>query len=241
MRSGNPTLRDNVFSQLSNAGAYNAMTVQGTVNKSFLMALLVVFSASLVWNRPSAAAGLLLPSLAVGFIIALVTVFKKEYAPYTAPIYALTQGVVLGAVSAFFEKSYPGIVIQAVGLTISTLICMLIAYKTGIINPTQRFRLGIIAATGGIALFYLTGLIMSFFGFNMGIIHSSTPIGIAFSAVVVIVAALNLVIDFDFIVKGAAYNAPGYMEWYGAFALMVTLIWLYLEILRLLSKTRNRW
>ncbi|MDD5504051.1 MAG: Bax inhibitor-1/YccA family protein [Candidatus Omnitrophica bacterium] len=242
MRSGNPALRGDVFGHSpAFAKTSGVMTIQGTVNKAFLMALIVILSASLVWNRPAAAAAFLLPSVIAGLIIAIITVFKKEYSAYTAPIYALTQGIVLGSISAFFETSYPGIVIQAVGLTLSTLLCMLIAYKTGAIRATEGFKLGVMAATGGIALFYAASLIMGFFGFNMGFIYSTTPMGIVFSAVVVVIAALNLVIDFDFIQKGAAYNAPGYMEWYSAFALMVTLIWLYLEILRLLSKTRNRW
>jgi uncharacterized YccA/Bax inhibitor family protein len=237
LRSGNPALKGNAFSQIASTDSSQSMTISGTVNKSFFMLVLLFASANLVWSRPAAAAPFLFPSLIVGFIVALVTIFKKEYSPITAPIYALIQGVVLGTISSFFEASYPGIVIQAVGLTISTMLCLLLAYKSGLIKATENFKLGVVAATGGIALVYF---VMSFFGANIGFIHDSGPIGIGFSIFVVIIAALNLVIDFDFIEKGSENNLPKYMEWYGAFALLVTLVWLYLEILRLLSKTRSR-
>jgi uncharacterized YccA/Bax inhibitor family protein len=240
LRSGNPALQGDVFRESAVMDSSEAMSVSGTVNKSFFMLILLVFSASFVWSRPEAAAPFLFPSVILGFIVALVTIFKKEYAPVTAPIYALVQGVVLGTISSFFEMRYPGIVIQAVGLTISTLFCMLFAYKTGIIKVTEKFKLGVVAATGSIAILYLASILMGFFGANIGFIHSSGPVGIGFSVFVVIIAALNLVMDFDLIEKGAEFNAPKYMEWYAAFALMVTLIWLYLEILRLLSKTRSR-
>lgn len=240
LRSGNPALKEGIFRQGTVMDASEAMTISGTVNKAFFMIVLLLFSASFVWSRPLAAAPFLLPSVIVGFVIALVTIFKKEYSPVTAPIYAVVEGVVLGTISSFFEARYPGIVIQAVGLTISTLLCLLLAYKSGLIKVTENFKLGVVAATGGIALLYLVSIVMGFFGFNIGFIHSSGPIGIGFSVFVVIIAALNLVLDFDFIEKGSEMNAPKYMEWYGAFALMVTLIWLYLEILRLLSKTRGR-
>jgi len=240
LRSGNPALRGDIFRLARVTDSSGVMTVSGTVNKAFFMIVLLLFSASFVWSRPVAAAPFLFPSVIAGFVVALVTIFKKEYSPITAPIYALVQGVVLGTISSFFEARYPGIVIQAVGLTISTLLCLLLAYKSGLIKATENFKLGIVAATGGIAILYLASIVMGFFGFNIGFIHSSGPMGIGFSVFVVIIAALNLVLDFDFIEKGAELNAPKYMEWYGAFALMVTLIWLYLEILRLLSKTRSR-
>jgi len=247
LRSGNPALRGDIFRLARVTDSSEVMTVSGTVNKAFFMIVLLLFSASFVWRqaclpagRPVAAAPFLFPSIVVGFVLALVTIFKKEYSSITAPIYALVQGVVLGAISSFFEARYPGIVIQAVGLTISTLLCLLLAYKSGLIKATENFKLGVVSATGGIAILYLASIVMGFFGFNIGFIHSSGPMGIGFSVFVVIIAALNLVLDFDFIKKGAELNAPKYMEWYGAFALMVTLIWLYLEILRLLSKTRGR-
>jgi len=240
LRSGNPALKNNTFSQTSLISGSEAMTISGTVNKAFFMIALLLFSASFVWSRPLDAAPFLLPSVILGFIIALVTIFKKEYSPVTAPIYAIVEGIALGTISSFFEARYPGIVIQAVGLTISTLLCLLLAYKSGVIKATENFKLGVVAATGGIALLYLVSIVMGFFGFNIGFIHNSGPMGIGFSVFVVIIASLNLVLDFDFIEKGAKMNAPKYMEWYGAFALMVTLIWLYLEILRLLSKIRSR-
>ena len=174
-----------------------------------------------------------------GFIVAMVTIFKKEWSPITAPIYALLEGLVLGGVSAMLEMRFHGIAIQAVALTFGTLVAMLLAYRTGLIKVTDKLRLGIVAATGGIAVFYFLQFILGFFGVHFTTINGSGPIGIGFSIVVVIVAALNLVLDFDLIENGARYGAPKYMEWYGAFALMITLIWLYFEILRLLSKFRS--
>ena len=174
-------------------------------------------------------------------MIALVTVFKKQWAPVTAPLYAALEGLFLGAVSAMFELRFPGIVMQAVGLTFGTLAALLMAYRSGLIKATENFKLGVFAATGGIALLYLVNIGMRAFGFGgMGFIHDSGLIGIAFSGFVVVIAALNLVLDFDFIENGVEKGAPKYMEWYAAFGLLVTLVWLYLEILRLLSKLQSR-
>jgi len=175
-----------------------------------------------------------------GFIVAMVTIFKKEWSPVTAPIYALLEGLVLGGASAMMEMRFHGIAIQAVSLTFGTLIAMLIGYRSGLIKVTDKLRLGIVAATGGIAVFYFLQFILGFFGVHFTSINGSGPIGIGFSLVVVVVAAMNLVLDFDLIENGARYGAPKYMEWYSAFALMITLIWLYFEILRLLSKFRSR-
>lgn len=175
-----------------------------------------------------------------GFITALVTIFKKEWAPVTAPIYALMEGLFLGGISAFMDLRYPGIAIQAVGLTFGVLLTMLVIYTSGMIRVTDKLRIGIIAATGGIALFYFLEIILSFFHINFVTVNGSGPIGIAFSLFVCAIAALNLVLDFDFIEQGVNSGAPKYMEWYGAFGIMVTLVWLYLEILRLLSKMRSR-
>jgi uncharacterized YccA/Bax inhibitor family protein len=174
-----------------------------------------------------------------GLIFCLITSFKSEWAPITAPIYALLEGLVIGGLSAFFEMAYPGIVVQAAGLTFGTLFVMLMAYKSGLIQATEKFKLGVIAATGGIALLYLVSLVMSMFGKPIGFIHEGGTFGILFSGFVVVIAALNLVLDFDFIRQGSEQGAPKYMEWYGAFALIVTLVWLYLEILRLLAKLRK--
>jgi uncharacterized YccA/Bax inhibitor family protein len=176
----------------------------------------------------------------VGLIFALITFFKKTAAPYTAPIYALAEGVFLGALSAMMELKYPGIAFQAITLTFGTLFALLAVYKSGLINVTENFKLGVAAATGGIFLVYLASFVMGFFGVSMPYIHGSGLMGIGFSVFVIIIAALNLVLDFDFIEEGAKRGAPRYMEWYAAFGLLVTLVWLYIEILRLLSKLRSR-
>ena len=166
----------------------------------------------------------------------MVTIFKKTWARVTAPIYALLEGLVLGSISVMLEVRFHGIAIQAVSLTFGTLAVLLLAYRSGLIPVTEKFRLGVVAATGGIALFYVASIVLGFFGIHFTTINGSGAIGIAFSVFVVIVAALNLVLDFDFIESGVAAGAPKYMEWYGAFGLMVTLIWLYLEILRLVHE-----
>jgi uncharacterized YccA/Bax inhibitor family protein len=184
--------------------------------------------------------GLVLPAVLVGLGLAIFITFKPEKAPTLVPIYAVVEGVALGVISMIFEQMYPGIVVQAVFLTFGTLGALLLAYKSGLIQATENFKLGIVAATGGIAIMYIINMVMGFFGSGIGMITSSSPMGIGFSAVVVIIAALNLVLDFDFIEEGAEMGAPKYMEWYGAFGLLVTLIWLYLEILRLLAKLQDR-
>ena len=175
-----------------------------------------------------------------GLVFCLITVFKKEWSRVTACIYAACEGLFLGGISAVLEAQFGGIVIQAVALTLGVLLCLLVAYKTRIIKATENFKLGVMAATGAIFLLYMVTWILSMFGVQaMGFIHSSGPLGIGISVVIVIIAALNLVLDFDFIENGAARGAPKYMEWYAAFGLLVTLVWLYLEILRLLAKLRN--
>jgi uncharacterized YccA/Bax inhibitor family protein len=243
-RTSNPALNEKAFRTQVALG--EAMTVQGTVNKTGLLLLCVVATAAWTWGlahseTPEAVYPWMLGGLVGGLITAIVTIFKKEWSALTAPIYALLEGLVLGGISAIFERSYPGIAIQAVGLTFGVLFVMLLAYKTGIIRATEKFKIGVIAATGAIALLYVVEIVLSvFFRIQIPMIHESSPIGIAFSVFVVIIAALNLVLDFDLIETGTRMGAPKYMEWYGAFGLMVTLIWLYLEILRLLSKARRR-
>jgi uncharacterized YccA/Bax inhibitor family protein len=243
-RTSNPALNEKAFQTQAVLG--EAMTVQGTVNKTGLLLLFAVATAAWTWGlahseTPEAVYPWMLGGLFGGLITALLTIFKKEWSPLTAPIYALLEGLVLGGISAIFERSYHGIAIQAVGLTFGVLFVMLLAYKTGMIRATERFKVGVIAATGAIALLYLVQMVLGvFFHIQVPMIHQSGPIGIAFSVFVVIIAALNLVLDFDLIETGAQSGAPKYMEWYGAFAMMVTLIWLYLEILRLLSKARRR-
>ena len=244
MRTSNPALNEKAFKGQVAYG--DAMTLQGTVNKTGLLLLCVVATAAWTWglshsNTPEAAIPWMMGGLIGGFVVALVTIFKKTWSPFTAPLYALLEGLILGGISAVFEKTYPGVAIQAVGLTLGTLFVMLLAYKTGVVKATQGFKIGVIAATGGIAVFYLAEMVLSFF-FHIQVpaINGSGPWGIAFSLFVVVIAALNLVLDFDMIETGVRGGAPKYMEWYGAFGLMVTLIWLYLEILRLLGKARRR-
>lgn len=248
MRSSNPALPQTTFSDMRGMVARSeSMTVGGTVIKTILLLLVALLAAGWTWMKFYQAAenG---PSMTVwvgvgvlgGFIMALVTVFKKEWAPVTAPIYALLEGLFIGAISAQLESAYPGIVIQAVGLTFGTLFAMLLAYQSGLIKVTDNFRLGVVAATGGIALVYLATIVLSFFGIQSTFMFGSSWLSIGISLFVVAIAALNFVLDFDFIEQGARMNVPKYMEWYGAFALMVTLVWLYIEFLRLLSKTRQR-
>jgi uncharacterized YccA/Bax inhibitor family protein len=244
MRTSNPALNEKAFQGQVAIG--DAMTLQGTVNKTGVLLLCVVATAAWTWGlghseTPEAAIPWMTGGLIGGFIAALLTIFKKTWSPVTAPLYALLEGLVLGGISALLEKTYHGIAIQAVGLTLGTLFVMLLAYKTGMIRATQGFKLGVIAATGGIAVFYLIEMALSFFfHFQFSAINGSGPWGIGFSLLVVVIAALNLVLDFDMIETGVRGGAPKYMEWYGAFGLMVTLVWLYLEILRLLAKTRRR-
>lgn len=243
MRTSNPALNEKAFKGQVAVG--EAMTLQGTVNKTGLLLLCVVATAAWTWGlshseTPGAAIPWMAGGIFGGLIVALATIFKKEWSPLTAPIYALLEGLALGGISATFELRYPGIAIQAVGLTFGTLFVMLLAYKSGIIRATEKFKLGVVAATGGIMVLYLVDLVLRYFSRPVSFIHEGTGIGIAFSLFVVIIAALNLVLDFDLIETGVNNGAPKYMEWYGAFALMVTLIWLYLEILRLLGKARRR-
>lgn len=244
LRTSNPALNERAFKGQVAVG--DAMTVQGTVNKTGVLLLCVVVAAAWTWgvthsNQPEAAMPWMMGGVLGGFAVALVTIFKKTWAPFTAPLYALLEGLALGAISAFFDKMYPGVAIQAIGLTFGTLLVMLLAYKTGMIKATQGFKIGVIAATGGIAVFYLVEMVLNWvFHFQIPAINGSGTWGILFSLFVVIIAALNLVLDFDMIETGVRGGAPKYMEWYGAFGLMVTLIWLYLEILRLLAKTRRR-
>lgn len=244
LRSTNPVLKEKAFAGAIPTG--ETMTIQGTVNKTGLLLLFVVATAAWTWGlshspAPEAAYPWTFGGAIGGFVVALVTIFKKEWSPISAPIYALLEGLVLGGISAIFERSYPGIAVQAISLTFGVMFVMLLAYKFRIVQATRGFKLGVIAATGGIALVYALNMIMSLFGHSqMSFLNAATPLGIGISLFVVIIASLNLIIDFDMIETGARMGAPKYMEWYGAFGLMVTLIWLYMEMLRLLSKVRRR-
>lgn len=243
LRTANPALNDATFRNLPRiASATGEMTIQGTVNKTFLSLILVLLTASWTWSRyfaqESTVAMVLVGSIG-GLIFGLITAFKKTWAPYTTPIYALLQGLFLGGLSAMFEQKFPGIVIQTVTLTFGTLFALLFAYSSRLIKPTENFKLGIASATGAIFLVYLVSMVLGFFHIEIPLIHGSGIVGIVFSLVIVVIAALNLVLDFDFIENGVSQGAPKYMEWYGAFGLLVTLIWLYVEILRLLTKIRS--
>ena len=222
------------------------MTLQGTVNKSALLLALLMLSAFYVWRRfagSEAPQGLypwMMAGMLGGLVMALVTTFKKEWSPLTAPLYALLEGLAIGGISLLFEARFPGVVLQAVGLTFGTFAALLVIYKSRLVRVTDNFRLGVAAATGGIFLIYLLTWILGFFHIQVPYLHQGGLIGIGFSLFVLVVAALNLVLDFDFIEAGAARGAPKYFEWYAGFGLLVTLVWLYVEFLRLLGKLRER-
>ncbi len=245
-RSSNPTLGENTFSQYASVDDATSMTIQGTVNKIGVLTVLLLAAAMLPWNlyfssaNPSLVTPLMWGGAIGGLVVCIVLVFKKEWAYFLAPIYALLEGLFVGGISAMYEAIFNGIVVQAVLLTIGTLAGLLAAYRSGWIKATENFKLGIFAATSGIALVYLISFGMRMFGMNIPYIHDNGLIGIGFSLFVVVIAALNLVLDFDFIEQGAEQKAPKFMEWYAAFGLMVTLIWLYIEFLRLLSKLMSR-
>lgn len=254
-KSSNPAFSEKIFSK---AGAYTSdetMTVQGTMNKALLMLILVILGAAFTWKGfydampVDGAENVALPTSVLvwmlvggigGFITSLIVIFAPKTAPYTAPIYAVLEGLFLGGISAFFAMQYSGIVMQAVGLTFITFFIMLTTYRTGLIKVTEKFRTIIIVATAAIALMYFVTFILGFFGVNTGYIHGNGLLSIGISIAVIAIAALNLLLDFDFIDRASAQGAPKYMEWFGAFGLMVTLIWLYIEFLRLLSKLNSR-
>ena len=249
MKTTNPALSNKVLEQLGRTGqayAGEAMTVEGAINKTALLAFLVIVPAAWIWSEVVRAQSLetvipwMVGGMIGGFIAALVTIFKKDWAPVTAPIYALFEGLAIGGLSAVLNLQYHGIVIQAVALTFGVLLCMLAAYRTGLIKVTDRFRMVVVAATGATALMYLVSMLLSFFHVTVPFVFGGGTAGIVLSLVIVGVAALNLALDFDFIEQATNAGAPKYVEWYAAFGLMVTLIWLYLEILRLLGQLRRR-
>jgi uncharacterized YccA/Bax inhibitor family protein len=242
-KTSNPALNAKTFDGRAATG--DAMTLQGTVNKTGVLLFCVSATAAWTWwisNTQGAQAALpwMLGGLIGGFGFALVTIFKKEWSPVTAPVYALLEGLALGGISAFLEQRYHGIAINALGLTLGVTLVMLALYTTGVLRATPKFAIGVVAATGGIAIVYLVDMVLRMFGREVPLLNSSGPAGIAISVVIVIVAALNLILDFNFVETGVHAQAPKYMEWYGAFGIMVTLVWMYLEILRLLAKMRQR-
>jgi len=236
-RSGNPAFTKNFGGSAYDLPLNQRMTLDGAVNKTGILLGLCFTGAFVGWNMPT----LTMPAWIIGIILGFVTIFRSPAkSGSTAPLYALSQGIFLGGITLFFEAQFPGIAIQAIGLTFGILASLLFCYKSGLIKPTENFRLMIFSATMGIALLYFISIMIGLFGGGIPLIHSNGLFGIGFSLFVVSIAALNLVLDFDFIEEGAEKGMPKYMEWYGAFALMVTLIWLYLEILRLLAKMRSR-
>tara|TARA_B100000900_G_C20511630_1_gene688266 strand:- start:338 stop:1096 length:759 start_codon:yes stop_codon:yes gene_type:complete len=244
-RSSNPTLNSSTFKTTNSGGSIlidETMTIRGTVDKTAISLFLLVIAAYYTYSNEMS--NMVWIGSIGGFIVALITVFKKRWSPYTVPIYAILEGLALGAISKIYDTIYEdqGIVFMAISLTALVLFSLLFAYKTKIIKATENFKLGVFAATAGIAIFYVISFVLSLFDFNISFLNpqDSGLFGIGISFFIVIIAALNLVIDFDFIEEGAEKGAPKYMEWYGAFGLLVTLIWLYLEILRLLAKLKNR-
>ena len=251
-KSSNPTLSNSLFERVSAGVQEEKMTINGTINKTGLLFLLVIAAAIFTWRKfygmysdtPEQAFSSVQIWIIIGAIggiaTALITVFKPAKSRISAPIYAVFEGLLLGGISAFFESMYPGLVMRAVALTFAVFMIMLGLYRSGKIRATGKFKMAVIAATGGIALVYIVSFILGLFGVSVGFLHGNSTLSIVVSLVIVAVAALNLIMDFDFIEKGAEASAPKYMEWYAAFGLMVTLIWLYLELLRLLAKFASR-
>jgi len=247
MRTGNPALNEKTFQSFYGeaADSANVMTIQGTAWKTLILLGLCAGTACFTWTRvmngDMATAMPLVMGGAIGaLVVGLMTAFMPKWAAITAPLYALAEGLLLGGISGMFEARFPGIALQAIAATFGTLFALLMAYQSGLIKATENFKLGVVAATGGIAILYLVSFVLSFFGMSIPFINQPSWLGIGFSAVVVVIAALNLVLDFDFIETAANRGAPKYLEWYGAYGLMVTLVWLYIEILRLLAKLNSR-
>ncbi len=238
-KSSNPAFSSKIFDKQGFVQSGERMSVQGTVNKSLILFACTLLPAYYVFDMFLAGhstMGLLLVGAIGGLIAAMVTIFKPTVAPISAPIYAALEGLFLGGISAIAEMNFPGIAFQAVILTFGTMFVMLVLYRTGIIKVTEKLKSGIIAATGAIFVVYFINFIMSMFGSGMPMMHEGGMMGIGFSLLVIGIAAMNLLLDFDFIEKNALHGSPKYMEWYSAFGLMVTLVWLYMEILRLLMK-----
>ena len=239
LRSGNPALNKNTFKGL-HADNSQIMTIDGTVNKTSLALIILLFSSYYTYSTSNTS--FIFIGMIAGVILAIATIIKKQWAPITVPLYAICEGLALGGISAIYDSMYTGIVQQAIFLTFGIFTALLFAYKTKLIKATENFKLGVFAATGGIAIVYFISFIMSFFGSGLSImnIQNASIMSIGFSFFVVIIASLNLVLDFDFIEEASEAGVPKYMEWYATFGLLITLIWLYLEILRLLAKLQSR-
>jgi len=219
------------------------MSVQGVVDKTVILFFIMLIGASWTWkqflNETAGIPGLMMVGLIGGFIAAMAAMFKPTWAPFAAPIYALLEGLFLGGLSAMFNYTWPGLPIQAVGLTFGVLLTMLILYRTRTIRVTDKLRQGVMAATGGVFFFFLFAWLMSLFGMQMSFLFDASPLGIGISLVIIGIAAFNLLLDFDFIEAAAQRQLPGYMNWVAALGLLVTLVWLYLEMLWLLSRLRE--
>ena len=241
MKSSNPVFNNKSWQNVSFSQEM-PMTLQGTINKTFISLLLVIVSALYTWDiymQGGNVQGIMIGGFIGGFVLAMTTIFKNDWAKFTVPLYALFEGAALGGLSAIFEVSYPGLPMQAVALTFGTFAVMLIAYKAGFIRATEKFRSIITAAIGGIFFVYILSWVMSMFG-TSSFIYGNSLMSIGFSVLVAGIAAFSLILDFDFIEKGVMQGIPKNQEWMGAFGLLVTLIWLYIEILRLLSKISSR-
>lgn len=246
-KSGNPALSEKRFEASLTGAGTETMTERGTMNKFIFLFFLLMASALLTWKAHFEGVNVwpwVIGSAIVGLILALVTSFRPQYGQYTVPAYGLVEGVFVGGISAVYADAFsevaPGLVMQAVALTFGTVIAMYVLYRTSVIKATQRFKSIVFTATVGIAVFYLIALVLRLFGVELAFLHEGSLLGIGFSLFVVAIAALNLILDFDMIENGVKMGAPKYMEWFGAFGLMVTIIWLYIEILRLLSKLSSR-
>lgn len=250
-KSGNPTLSSKIFNNTLADSSNGTMTARGTINKFGFLFLMVIAGAAFTWHlysqgKDQTMMPLMFAGVFGGLITAIIISFKPKWAPFLAPAYGLLEGLFIGALSAImndvFAESYPGIVIQAVGLTLGVAIAMFLLYNFRIIQPTQKFKSVVISATMGIAIFYGISLLLRLFGVQMDFLHmgNNSLLGIGISLFVVVIAALNLILDFDMIEQGAEMGAPKYMEWYGAFGLLVTIVWLYVEMLRLLSRFSSR-
>ena len=244
-RSGNPALSSKIFENEKNKNngpliKDDVMTIKGTVDKTAMSILLLLMAGYFSFTEDSMI--FMITGLIGGIITLIITIRKKHLSPITVPVYAMFQGLMLGGISFMYGQLFEGIVFNAIMITVSILISLLFAYRSGIIKATENFKLGVFAATGGLALFYLISFIGSFFGLGFSVMDptNASLFSIGFSLVVIVIASLNLVLDFDFIEEGAEKGAPKYMEWYGAFGLIVTLVWLYLEVLRLLAKLSSR-
>lgn len=255
MRTANPALNERTYLEeayASGRSGVHAMTINGAVAKTGFLTAILLAAAGIAWMaifpmgvgpgltvNKSYALGFVFGGLIGGLIAGIVMMFKPSAAPIAAPIYAACEGLFLGAISGLISGQFQGIVLQAAMLTVGVLAAMLLAYSSGLVRATEKFKMGVLAATGAVCMVYLATWILGMFGIGVPYIHAAGPIGIGFSVVVIIIAALNLVLDFDMIETGARTGAPKYMEWYTAYGLLVTLVWLYIEIVRLLIKLRS--